>query len=861
MPAYTRHLARGIGEASREWEYVASRVQREASQSMSLAKRILIPINDTSPPEMVEASKQDPWIKSDKYALGWVYFCIILLSTAIMLRLYHLWNDKIRTALYKDSIETSTTSSPSTDYEMTSLDTNNTVAKLFPRNEEKPAPPKEQSSLSSMGPVNNGVAMVRWIFYRPIPNLKWRKRTLVFPSLGVTFIVSCATIFVTLYCFVPQPLYYANIAFGSPPLAIRSGMLAVAMMPWIVAMSMKANLVSMLTGIGHERLNVLHRWGGYLCLFLSLIHTIPFYVQPVWNGNAMAAFESYFKGQVVYGTGIAALVPLIWLCVASLPIIRAWMYELFVALHVPVAIIYIGMLFWHCHNYLTSWHYLSATVAIWVCSLFFRLFKLNWANPWRLSWLVGDEAAVSLLSEDAIKVTIPTQTKWKPGQYVYLRMPGISIFENHPFTISSLCSDDFPSEYGEGYRDMTLVFKPFGGFTRKVFNTAIEKGPYKSYRAFIDGPYGGMHRSLEAFDNVVLIAGGSGITAIVSQLLQLVKKMRDGKAVTKNVQVIWAIKRLDALDWFREELRICREFSPPDSVHCQFFVTAAKRQSSNSHSRPSGGLGIFHSEKLTDLAHGRPISGVFGSEKLNDFAQGIASKRNSALIRDEAGGDPEKERELRYENEDAVSALPATHQPPHPPHPLLQHPPRSSSRPQHLGPPSLQDKPLPPMQPLARSHTRSKPSLEIDIPASEPSPPFIPISTYPQSPAATHQPPPPPPPPPPPQPAPAPTESGNFQFGFPSTPTVLQKSLMRFAFGPGVVKQKRDGWSTNYGRPDIPYMLREFSESFGKRSCVFVCGPPGMRTDVAMEVARLQSLVVGDPVREEVFLHTENYAL
>jgi NAD(P)H-flavin reductase len=449
------------------------------------------------------------------------------------------------------------------------------------------------------------------------------------------------------------------------------------------------------------------------------------------------------------------------------------MYELFVALHAPVAVLYLAMLFWHCHNYLTSWNYLFATLGIWLLSLFARLFKLNWTNPWRMSWLIGDEAAVTILPENALKITIPTQVKWRPGQYVYLRMPGISIFENHPFTVTSLCSEDFPSEYGEGYRDMVLVFRPFGGFTRKVLQAAIAKGPYKTYRAFLDGPYGGMKRQMESFDTVVLVAGGSGVTALVSQLLDLVKRMRDGKAITKTVYVLWAIKRLEAVDWFKEELRICREYSPPDSVRCRFFVTAAKRH----------GASMSMSQKdnvISDILH----------EKLNNFAQGIASKRSSALIREEAAGDPERERELRSENEDRITALPKQEE----------------------------------LQPPEQAHKRQKPSLTLSLAdVARPSEP-------------------------------------NFEFGFPATPTMFQKNLVRFAFGVSAVG-KKEGWLTEYGRPDLPYMLRELSKEFGKRTCVYVCGPPAMREDVANTVARLQHEVWADPYKDEIFLHTENYAL
>jgi predicted ferric reductase len=750
----------------------------------SLSKRINIPLTSDSPAQLVAASKQDPWDGAGKYALGWVYFSIILLVITSLIHSYHWLTDRIRRATYKEEIaKASKTSSPDTDYEMANLPTNSSGRRFFPSSSRDVPVTEPPSSMSSWTLLNNTVAIFRYVFYRPLPALRFRKLLIGLPSAGVVAIVSTALIFVTLYCFVPQPLYYASIAFGSPPLAIRAGMLAVAMMPWIVALSMKANLITMLTGIGHERLNVLHRWGGYLCLFLSLIHTLPFYLTPIWDQGGLATFKGYFTGPYyIYTTGLAALIPLIVLCLHSLPVLRSRMYELFVVLHLPLSIVYLGMLFWHCNNYLTSWNYLFATVGIWVISYCSRLFFLNWTNPRRLSWLIGEEAAVTILPENAVKVTIPTQVKWRPGQYVYLRMPGISIFENHPFTIASLCSDDFPSEYGEQYRDMTLVFRPFRGFTRKVLNTARDKGPQSTYRAFIDGPYGGMQRDLASFDTVVLLAGGSGITAIVSQLLDLIKKMRDGKAVTKRVEVVWALKRPDTMDWFKEELRICRDFAPPETVHCQFFVTAAKRTTLGAPVPPSP------FRPVSDLLHG----------KINDVFQGVASKRNSAYIRDEAAGDPEKERELRRENEDSITALPAA--------PSLPPPPPS----------------FPP--PPKKAHTRRKPSVTLQIPPRELN------------------------------------DRNSYDFGFPSTPTMLQKNLMRFAFLPAVTT-KKDGWRTEYGRPDIPFMLRGFERDFGRRTCVFVCGPPGMRVDVATCVARMQREVWSDPTKDEIFLHTENYAI
>ena len=761
-----------------------------------LVKRINITITRNSTAGLVAASQQDPWIQSGKYSLAWVYFSIILLVVTFLLRVYHLWTDKIRRALHKEeAAKFSQTSSPDRDYEMANLGTGNSANMLFPRGPPQlhPQEPDVESSLS-IPAINKIMALVRFVFYRPIPSIRIRKRIISFPSAGVVFIVSAALILVILYSFLPQPLYYATIRYGSPPLAIRAGMISVAMMPWIVALSMKANLISIITGIGHERLNVLHRWGGYICLILALIHTVPFYITPVWDQGALQVFQNYFVGQYyVYGTGVAALTPLIFLCVHSLPFLRSKMYELFVVLHVPASIVFLAMMFWHCNNYLTSWAYLWATTAIWLASYMIRLFYLNWTKYWRMSWLCGEECALTVLPENAVKITIPTQVRWRPGQFVYLRMPGISIFENHPFTIASLCSEDFPSDYGEQYRDMVIVFRPFGGFTRKAINSALEKGPYHTYRAFIDGPYGGMQRDLASFETVVLIAGGSGITAIVSQLLLLIKKMRDGTAVTKQVQVIWALKRPETAEWFREELRICRQFAPPESVHCQFFITAAKR----SDPKANAAAVAFAAAGNPDTPS-RLTSHLF-HERINEAFQGIASKRNSALIREEAAGDADREKELRRENEDEITSLPQAYLAP----------------PRNNGPLGAEKKPR-------GQHRRQSPSMKIEIPPPE--------------------------------------QSSSFDFGFPSTPTDFQKNLMRFAFLPAVSAKK--GWHTEYGRPDIPYMLRGFEREFGRRACVFVCGPPGMRTDVQRCVAGMQRRVwSGKGGVDEIYLHTENYAI
>ncbi|GES63167.1 metalloreductase transmembrane component [Aspergillus terreus] len=749
----------------------------------SLAKRIVIPITASTTPAEIAEHQRDPWSQAGKYGRGWTYFAVVLLAVVTIVRFYHTWGDKIRIALYKENPTVSSPYASSPDeYELPSAATDSSTTQFFPAPGTLTGDRKQQSSVSTIAPFNNTIAFVRWLFYRPLPVLRIGPVSIVLPSLGASAVILAALLFVILYSFVPQPLYYSSIAIGSPPLAIRAGMIAVAMIPWIVALSTRANFITMLTGIGHERLNVLHRWAGYLCLILSLIHMIPFYVTPVWEHGVLIYYQQYFPRNIyIYGTGFAALAPLIFLCLHSLPILRSRMYELFLAVHQPVAIVFLAMIFWHSKNFLSSWSYLWATLAIWLLSFAIRLYYLNWTNPFRLSFMIGEESAITFLPQNAIKVTVATRMRWKPGQYVYLRMPGISWYQRHPFTIASLCSDDFPSEYGEKYRDLALVFRPFGGFTRKVFLKALEHGPYKTWTAFLEGPYGGMRREMAAFDDVVFFAGGSGITAIASQLLYLIKKMRDGAAVTRSVRVIWAFRNPESIEWFKEELRICRDYAPPNTVHCHFFLT---------------GLGQDDPTRPGQAQFSRDIV----QEKIYDTLQGI-DKRNSAFIREEAAGDAEREKELRRENEDAITALPQAYVAPH------------------------------------FNTTRHYTGSSTDS-----------VSTYVSGTGSQQS-----------------LTQVPFDFGFsqsslhqapPQQSPATMKVVTRFASLP---LQKRNGWRIDYVRPDIPRLLDDFSKGFGRRTCVFVCGPPSMRVTVSDSVARLQQRVLTDSSKDEIFLHAENY--
>jgi hypothetical protein len=289
------------------------------SQQLSLAEtplaphfnmlfpRVVVKNTTNSPPGLIQANLVDPFAKAGKYGLAWVVFGVFFLVMASALYFYHAVTDRIRTAQHEDEVlGYSNTSSPSTDYEMTALKTDKSTSKLFPRADDIESQHID-SKFWTFRPVLVLIACFRFIFYRPAPEIRFRKtwKPTEFPAFSTVMIAFLGVTMSVLYCFIQQPLYWQSMAFGAPPVAVRSGMMAVSLMPWIIAMAMKTNLVSLVTGIGHERLNVLHRWGAYLCLLLSLIHAVPFYVQRLRDRSGYETYKTYFQtgGLPIFASG------------------------------------------------------------------------------------------------------------------------------------------------------------------------------------------------------------------------------------------------------------------------------------------------------------------------------------------------------------------------------------------------------------------------------------------------------------------------------------------------------------------------------------------------------------------------------
>lgn len=167
--------------------------------------------------------------------------------------------------------------------------------------------------------------------------------------------------------------------------------------------------------------------------------------------------------------------------------------------------------------------------------------------------------------------------RFRAGQCVWLTV-GASpwTLESHPFTISS--SAEQPQR-------IEITIKELGDWTKDIGQTQVGES------AFMEGPYGAFMLPDDADANLVMIAGGIGVTPFMSML----RTMRDC-GDQRRVVLLYAGASLDRLT-FREELANLEQQlrltvvhvleDPPDDWQGeQGFITPEmlKRQTSESES-------------------------------------------------------------------------------------------------------------------------------------------------------------------------------------------------------------------------------------------------------------------------------------
>jgi predicted ferric reductase len=158
--------------------------------------------------------------------------------------------------------------------------------------------------------------------------------------------------------------------------------------------------------------------------------------------------------------------------------------------------------------------------SIWVADRLFRASRM-------VALAFGNRVTITPLGHNGIRISM-RRAPWRavPGSHVFLWIPKIRRFEAHPFTMAST-------------NPLELVVSAQDGFTRDLLSYATAN-PAATLLASCDGPYGALP-NFSKFDQVVLIAGGSGASFIFGVARHLIHQMKTSGRNTR-INLTWIVR-------------------------------------------------------------------------------------------------------------------------------------------------------------------------------------------------------------------------------------------------------------------------------------------------------------------------------
>ncbi|OJD11947.1 hypothetical protein AJ78_07380, partial [Emergomyces pasteurianus Ep9510] len=337
----------------------------------------------------------------------------------------------------------------------------------------------------------------------------------------------------------------------------RTGIMSYANLSLLWLFGSRNNPFLWATGWSFSTFNLFHRAIARVATIQAIIHSIGYTVLTLQKGGS---YFLYWPMPWWY-MGVVGTICMSLLLVFSSIWLRRNYYEIFLVIHITFSLIVIFGLFIHTSIFKGKFNlydrYLWPVVVIWGLDRLARLVRLLSCNlHLRLNKksITFTESVISYSkASDILRLEIipgARNLQPKPGQHYYIYQPVRWLgYESHPFTVGSWSAverDDgyYPSVETIGFSSTStseigtprppkeatteattdtkykLVFwiRPFDGWTKNLRSNCLKSPKQALTTSFlIEGPYYGAIE-LHTFENVILIAGGTGIAAALPHI-------------------------------------------------------------------------------------------------------------------------------------------------------------------------------------------------------------------------------------------------------------------------------------------------------------------------------------------------------
>lgn len=183
-------------------------------------------------------------------------------------------------------------------------------------------------------------------------------------------------------------------------------------------------------------------------------------------------------------------------------------------------------------------------------------------------------------------------TKTRAGQYIFFCCPEVSLWQYHPFTLTSAPEEDYISIHmrvvGDFTREVATALgcdfgkKDAGKDTSKVVGVDNQNGEVDPAlrrvlpRVYIDGPFGSASEDVFKYEVSILCGAGIGVTPFASILKSIWYRMNYPQKKTRlsKVYFFWICRDFGSFEWFRSLLMAIEAQDVDGRIEIHTYLTA-----------------------------------------------------------------------------------------------------------------------------------------------------------------------------------------------------------------------------------------------------------------------------------------------
>ncbi|KAK9076948.1 hypothetical protein SSX86_005283 [Deinandra increscens subsp. villosa] len=304
----------------------------------------------------------------------------------------------------------------------------------------------------------------------------------------------------------------------------------------------RGSILLRLVNIPFEHATRYHVWLGHLTMTLFTLHGLCYFYSWILEDRVLYRVTNWKNNGIANLPGIISLSAGLLMWVTSLPQVRRLNFELFYYTH-HLYIVFIVFFAMHVGDVMFS--VIAAGLFIYMLDRFLRFFQ---------SRKTVDILSAKCLPSGTLELVIskPQDLQYNALSWVFIQVREISWLQWHPFSVSSSPLD--------GDHHFSILIKVLGNWTKKL-RTHVLNGteedrsdldpliqPMLKLKASVEGPYGHESPYHLMYENLVLVAGGIGISPFLAILSDILHRIKDSKpCMPRNVSIIWAVKTSEEL--------------------------------------------------------------------------------------------------------------------------------------------------------------------------------------------------------------------------------------------------------------------------------------------------------------------------